>query len=69
MGVGSYAQQRGRCALREFTEWRVEVGMVTHPSPINPAANKDWSALATGQLREMGLEEVVRGGGGGGGDC
>ena len=36
--------------------------MVTHPSPINPAANKDWSALATGQLREMGLEEVVQGG-------
>ena len=35
--------------------------MVTHPSPIKPAANKDWSALATGQLRKMGLEEVLQG--------
>ena len=52
LGVGSYAQQRGRCALKEFTEWRLEVGMVTHPNPINPATNKDWSALATAWTTE-----------------
>ena len=32
--------------------------MVTHLSPIKPATNKDWSAVATGQLRKIGLEEV-----------
>lgn len=63
VGVGGYAQQRGRCALKEFSEWNVEVKVITHPSPINPAANKDWIALATKQLRELGLEKDIRGSG------
>ena len=34
---------------------------ITHPSPINPAANKGWREMATSQLGELGLLEVVRG--------
>ena len=60
VGVGGYARERGKRALKDFTQWNVEVKMITHPSPINPAANKDWISLATGQLEEMGVEENIR---------
>ncbi len=39
----------------------VKVCSITHPSPINPAANKDWTALATAQLTELGVMDVVKG--------
>ena len=40
----------------------VRVHYLMHPSPINPAANKNWTALAVGTLRESGVLELVRGG-------
>jgi single-strand selective monofunctional uracil DNA glycosylase len=52
VAVGKFAEERAREALAGFT---VQVGVITHPSPANPAANRGWSALATRQLRELGL--------------
>ena len=39
----------------------VLVCSITHPSPINPAANKGWAELATGQLAEFGLLDTIAG--------
>ena len=39
----------------------VKVCYITHPSPINPAANKDWTGLVTSQLSDLGVLEIIRG--------
>ena len=39
----------------------VKVCFITHPSPINPAANKDWTGLVTSQLSDLGVLEIIRG--------
>ena len=61
IGVGQYAEARAKAALEDSGEG-VKVGSVMHPSPINPAANKDWPKVVTSQLTELGLLEVIRGG-------
>ena len=60
VGVGKYAETRAKKALRGC-EGRVGVVSITHPSPINPAANKDWKGLATSQLDNLGLLHIVSG--------
>ena len=58
IGVGQYAEARARVALNGD---KVKVGVVMHPSPINPAANKEWPKVMTSQLTELGVLEVIRG--------
>lgn len=58
--VGKYVEQRCKCILKDFNQWQVEVGSITHPSPINPAANKgDWIAMATEQLKDMRILSIL----------
>lgn len=52
IGVGGFAEKRAREALAGLS---VRVGRVPHPSPANPAANKDWAGAATQALREAGV--------------
>ncbi len=52
VGVGGFAEQRARAAL---TGLPVEFGRVPHPSPANPAANRDWNGAATEAMRALGL--------------
>lgn len=61
VAVGRYPEMRVRAALKESSGREVRVVRITHPSPINPAANRGWSEAATAQLSELGLLEVVRG--------
>lgn len=61
VGVGKYAEARAKKALLQGCEGRVTVVSITHPSPINPAANKDWKGLATSQLASLGLLDIVSG--------
>ena len=42
VGIGRYAQQRAMDLLGA----EADVRYLVHPSPANPAANRDWSALA-----------------------
>ncbi|MBU6161385.1 MAG: single-stranded DNA-binding protein [Myxococcales bacterium] len=50
-GIGGYAAQSTRRALGDgFT-----VGQLLHPSPANPAANRDWVGTVERQLREAGV--------------
>jgi len=50
IGVGAFAEQ---CAKRVFGN-RYPIGRIPHPSPASPSANKDWAAMATRAMREIG---------------
>lgn len=55
VGVGSFAKER---ALKALTGIDVTIGSVTHPSPANPKANKDWDSLATKTLKNLGIRLI-----------
>jgi single-strand selective monofunctional uracil DNA glycosylase len=52
VGVGDFA---AKSAQRVFPQGAPKIGCVLHPSPASPAANRDWAALATRQLQELGV--------------
>ncbi|HYV31066.1 MAG TPA: single-stranded DNA-binding protein, partial [Candidatus Binatia bacterium] len=52
IGVGDFAEKRARLALAEC---RINFGRICHPSPANPAANRDWSSTVTQQLQALGI--------------
>ena len=52
IGVGRFAEARARNALEGRD---VAIGCVTHPSPANPKANRDWEARVESELAEMGI--------------
>lgn len=52
--VGKYVQERATKVAKDFTKWKIQIGSITHPSPINPSANKgDWIEIATEQLKSL----------------
>ena len=53
IGVGRFAEQRANGALDGLG---VRVGRVLHPSPANPAANRDWQGTIQAQLATFGLD-------------
>ncbi|GAB6391210.1 MAG: single-strand selective monofunctional uracil DNA glycosylase [Treponematales bacterium] len=58
VGVGAYARDRLALAAEALASGggkRLPSGGIPHPSPANPAANKDWAGAATAAMREMGL--------------
>jgi single-strand selective monofunctional uracil DNA glycosylase len=50
-GIGGYAAQSARRALGDGHL----VGQILHPSPANPAANRDWTGTVERQLRDAGI--------------
>jgi single-strand selective monofunctional uracil DNA glycosylase len=52
IGIGKFATDRAAHALADLD---VSIGRILHPSPANPAANKNWPARATEQLAEYGI--------------
>jgi single-strand selective monofunctional uracil DNA glycosylase len=52
IGVGAFAEERAQDAARGLA---VKVGRIPHPSPANPAANRDWSGQTTAQLQTLGV--------------
>ena len=57
VGVGRFAADR---ALTALTGSGIKVGVMPHPSPASPAANRGWAAQATRALAAIG---IVMGGG------
>jgi single-strand selective monofunctional uracil DNA glycosylase len=51
VGIGKFAEGRAREALTG-----VRIATMPHPSPANPAANRDWAGTAQRQLAEQGLD-------------
>ncbi|HEV2392209.1 MAG TPA: uracil-DNA glycosylase family protein [Verrucomicrobiae bacterium] len=54
IGVGDFAWRRAQTA---FPQGPPKLGRILHPSPASPAANRDWAAVATRQLIELGVWE------------
>lgn len=54
LGIGRWACDRAQTAL---TGTGVPTGMILHPSPASPAANRGWAPVVEKQLREYGLIE------------
>jgi single-strand selective monofunctional uracil DNA glycosylase len=52
VGVGRFATQRATEALSDLN---VRIGQILHPSPANPAANRDWRGQAVAQLTALGI--------------
>jgi len=52
IGVGRFAESRAAAALAGRP---VTVGVVPHPSPANPAANRGWAQLMDTRLAELGI--------------
>ncbi|HRT08335.1 MAG TPA: single-stranded DNA-binding protein [Candidatus Paceibacterota bacterium] len=52
IGIGDFAWRQ---ALALFSKAGPRLGRILHPSPANPAANRDWAAQATRQLQELGV--------------
>jgi single-strand selective monofunctional uracil DNA glycosylase len=52
VGVGKFAEKRARIAINNR---KVTIGMIAHPSPANPRANRGWESIITNQLAELGI--------------
>jgi single-strand selective monofunctional uracil DNA glycosylase len=52
IGIGGFAAERAEAAL---TGLNIRVGRILHPSPANPAANRNWEEKALQQLQEQGI--------------
>lgn len=52
VGVGRFAADRARRALDGLD---VKIGVITHPSPANPRANRGWEPIILGELSAMGI--------------
>lgn len=52
IGIGAFAAQRAEIALGDFS---IPVGRILHPSPANPAANRNWQETVLRQLGEQGV--------------
>ena len=53
VGVGAWATKRAMAALGEIG---LPIGMVLHPSPASPRANRGWAEQADRDLRALGIE-------------
>lgn len=52
VGLGRFAEESARRALQGID---VTIGVLPHPSPANPVANRGWDRLATEGLGELGV--------------
>ena len=55
VGIGKFAEERAKKALKAAGINGVKVVVIMHPSPINPAANKGWDQAVTKQLKDLDL--------------
>lgn len=52
IGVGNYVVDKTRKAFAKAGITNIEISLLMHPSPVNPAANKGWREIAIKQLTE-----------------
>jgi single-strand selective monofunctional uracil DNA glycosylase len=53
VGVGKFAEKRARAAIDNR---KVKIGVIIHPSPANPQANRGWESLMAKQLAALGIQ-------------
>lgn len=54
VGVGAFAQERAASVVAASGA-KAKVGVVLHPSPASPAANRGWAKQAEAQLAALGV--------------
>jgi single-strand selective monofunctional uracil DNA glycosylase len=52
IGVGQFASERAQAVLGKR---KLSIGTIPHPSPANPAANKNWGGQALTDLVKLGV--------------
>jgi single-strand selective monofunctional uracil DNA glycosylase len=52
VGIGKFTEKRARIAIKNH---KVKIGMISHPSPANPQANRGWEVLMLKQLTDLGI--------------
>lgn len=55
-GVGGFATEKCRYALKDLTDKGLLVGTMLHPSPASPQANKGWAAQAAATMQKLVAE-------------
>lgn len=60
VAIGKYTESRVRSLLHDAAITDVDVAVIMHPSPANPAANKAWSDIALTQLTQAGLLQYLQ---------
>jgi len=53
IGVGKFAADRARQALHGLN---FKLGVITHPSPANPKANRGWDQIVEKELLNIGIK-------------
>ena len=53
IGVGKFAAKRAKTVLDQHD---IKIGMIAHPSPANPQANRGWEPLIEKQLTALGVK-------------
>ena len=53
IGIGKFAFEQAQSALSGLD---LIIGSVTHPSPANPRANRDWEKVAIKELKAIGIK-------------
>lgn len=56
LGIGDFAFERAQAAAVGRT---LKTGRLLHPSPANPAANRDWAGIVSRQLEMLGVWSTV----------
>lgn len=52
IGVGAFAATR---LSNSFKDRAKRIGCIVHPSPANPASNRDWASTVVGHLHALGV--------------
>jgi single-strand selective monofunctional uracil DNA glycosylase len=52
IGIGGFAAKQAEAI---FKGDHPQICRISHPSPANPAANRDWAGMATRQLQRLGV--------------
>jgi single-strand selective monofunctional uracil DNA glycosylase len=52
VGIGNFAADRAKSALQGLN---ITIGKITHPSPANPRANKDWEGFISKEFEAIGI--------------
>jgi single-strand selective monofunctional uracil DNA glycosylase len=57
IGIGEFAFGR---ATEVFPNNKIKLGKIPHPSPANPAANRNWAEVASRKLETLGIWQERR---------
>ncbi|KAI5718898.1 hypothetical protein M8J76_001952 [Diaphorina citri] len=55
IAIGKFAETRAEKALKSNRIFTVKVTSISHPSPRNPASNKNWVENTTKKLKDLGV--------------